>query len=491
MWSQRPGDFVKRYVHMAIGAMLLAPVASSSWAQPGAPLDIAANERIIAACRNRPELHGSWVWLNPKSVDGMEHYEAIFLVDAARSAAQVAALQPLISDVPLVGKPKVVALPISQFLKELKVRLVQERGMRGNYIHGAYFAPVNQEGRIQLNLFGRISSAEEMRIIESEVNELVKKHPSLQEPTMGLSILVNEKGLAANPPSPDWERDLKLVQAHLETDDALHGCWVRLTECYDQQDRFVSYDVNLYYDPAKGPTQLSNLQRAIKSILKRPFEVVATTEVPLTKLLDGINLNLEASRDFDGCVVEKAYYRLQRGKLEDPEMVLQGQVDKPHHPQRIKEQICDPLMRLDARWENDFPNCPTVTEDLEVLAYQQGQGALFFSDGMYQFRQRNYGDAAKSFRLAYINAPHAVEYRYWHVAAHQAAGNDSLAFKHMVSTLKRGQSNSDRLRVLRSLESLQGSPRVELTDLEAAARRELFRYQKLRVPKDQFATRSP
>ncbi len=396
---------------------------------------------------------------------------------AARQRGQLAAL--------LGGRLTIereTLVPLQSLMAALRGRLRERFGREGHFLQGAYIQET-EAGVLQLTLYGRVPEAGLHEVAVAECSTLMDADPAWNGPAAGEKLLLPD-GRAMLGPAWDkaTEGVAKQLHAELANEMALRGAWVELAECRDHLERFLNYDVYVWTDGQRSAGLNAAVDAALKRLVERPYEVVQRKPVPLGRLLDGINLVLEAHARFDGCRVDEAHFEPQQGTLSGAIVVLRGRVTRDELINQITGQIASPALRNDAAWLAGAGSFFIERPDLQVIEPIAFRGVRFFEQGFEQFGRGEYLAASESFRNAMLDAPRTAEYRYWRVLSLLRAGRRAEAFDHMLALVyHRPMPELDRTTV-RSLESVQGAARIELIELRRQAESRYYLARRLRVP---------
>lgn len=433
-----------------------------------------------AACKRLPELHGAWIVNQREDANAPGRWLADVIVDQSVAAQQRALLETLLG-----GRLKIereTRVPLQSLLAALRVRLRERFGREGHFLQGAYVQET-EAGVLQLTLYGRVPEAGLHEVAVSECSALMDADSAWNGPTAGEKLLLPD-GRAMLGPAWDktTEAVAKRLQAELANQSELRGAWVELAECRDHLERFLNYDIYVWTDGPRSTALNAAVDGALKRLVERPFEVVQRKTVPLSGLVDGVNLVLEAHSRFDGCRVDEAHFEPQQGTLSGAIVVLRGRVTRQELVDVIAGQIASPAVRADTTWQAGAGQFFVERPDLQTVEPIAFRGVRFFEQGFEQFRRGEFSAAADSFRNASLDAPRTSEYRYWRILALIRAGQRSQAFDHMLALVyHRPMPELDRT-LVRSLESVQGAARLELIELRRQAESRYYLDRRLRAP---------
>ena len=438
--------------------------------------------RIAAqsACKQLPELHGAWVVNQREDAGTPGCWLADVILDKSVAVQQRAKLESLLGNRLKIERE--TRVPLQALLAALRMRLRERFGREGHFLQGAYVQET-EAGVLQLTLYGRVPEAGLHEVAVSECSALMDADPAWNGASAGEKLLLPD-GRAMLGPAWDktTEAVAKRLHAELANGASLRGAWVELAECRDHLERFVQYDVYVWTDGQRTAALTSAVEDALKRLVERPFEVVQRRTVPLSGLLDGVNLVLEAHARFDGCRVDEAHFEPQEGSLSGAIVVLRGRVTRPELIDVIAGQIASPTVRSDLAWQASAGQFFVERPDLQVVEPIAFRGVRFFERGFEQYRSGDYAAAAESFRNAMLDAPRTVEYRYWRILALMRTGQRAEAFDHMLALVyHRPMPELDRTTV-RSLQSVQGAARMELIELRRQAESRYYLDRRLRAP---------
>jgi hypothetical protein len=433
-----------------------------------------------AACKRLPELHGAWIVNQREDAATPGRWLADVIVDKSAAARQRAQLATLLGSRLKIERE--TRVPLQSLVAALRVRLRERFGREGHFLQGA-FIQETEAGVLQLTLYGRVPEAGLNEVAVSECSSLMDADPAWNGPVAGEKLLLPDGRAMLG---PAWDKTTeslgKQLYADLANESGLRGAWVELAECRDHLERFLNYDVYVWTDGQRSSALNTAVDAALKRLVSRPYEVVQRKPVPLGRLLDGVNLVLEAHARFDGCRVDDAHFEPQQGSLSGAIVVLRGRVTRTEMIDQIAGQIASPALRDDATWQAGAGQFFVERPDLQVIEPIAFRGVRFFEQGFEQYGRGEYLAAAESFRNAALDAPRTLEYRYWRVLALLQGGRRAEAFDHMLALVyHRPMPELDRTTV-RSLESVQGAARMELIELRRQAESRYYLDRRLRAP---------
>ena len=433
-----------------------------------------------AACKRLPELHGAWLVNQREDAARPGRWLVDVILDKSVAARQRAQLESLFGG--RLNIERETPVPLQSLVAALRIRLRERFGREGHFLQGAYVQET-EAGVLQLQLYGRVPEAGLHEVAVSECSLLMDADPAWAGPSAGEKLLLPD-GRAMLGPAWDkaTEAIAKQLHAELANQAELRGAWVELAECRDHLERFLNYDLYVWTDGQRSAALSAAVDGTLKRLVDRPYEVVQRKSVPLSGLLDGVNLVLEAHARFDGCRVDQAHFEPQQGSLSGAIIVLQGRVTRQELVDVIAGQIASPAVRADLAWQAGAGQFFIERPDLQLVEPIGFRAVRFFEQGFEQYGRGEFLAASESFRNAALDAPRTVEYRYWRILALLRAGQRSQAFDHMLALVyHRPMPELDRTTV-RSLESVQGAARMELIELRRQAESRYYLDRRLRAP---------
>lgn len=444
---------------------------------------LAEAQLIIAnACKSDDLLRGAWIKLEPVTDST---FEPVLIVDSRRETQQINALKVLLGKlpVPLVAPKTIHRVGFSDLVSALQARVQERLGKKGTFVVGAFFANSPSQvalpdAGIELTPFGRIESENSKAAIVNECEALMASDPVWDQ----LGIVVVDRALKVRELSDHSRSNLAALHSQLEKNELLHGSWIRLAECFNQNQELLRYDAYLFVDAGRAAQQRAALHQLLRSVLADKYSVIEETLLPLKDLVAAINVNAEALQAFDGCVVLDAGFAADPADPATAVLKFRGRVHEPKQTSELLDKIVLPLMDRDKIWHSRLVELFPNTTEMSVLPINEKQAAYFFSEGKELFRGNRFEEAASAFMYASIDSPNSTAFRYWRIVSLLKLGRRSEAFGHMLAVLRRGDLPFEAARVERSLERMQGPTRIDLVNLEMEARRELYRFQQVQPP---------
>ncbi len=308
-------------------------------------------------------------------------------------------------------------------------------------------------------------------------------------------------------------------QYAMQANPSLHGAWMYVTY-HPSSDPLVipgRFTIRRVFDQSRTEVQKAEMDRLIRTWIPLGNYTINEQEdssYPFSELLTEMEDRVELDPQFQGCMISGAYYGINRASFDKLDIVLRGRFADARQIDGI-EQACAMLLRRNSAWlskglqtektgsmaqrpggqaaaANNAPRY--VDEDVQQRVSQlslavslnarqlrevtpSGLHALeLFHAGLGHFWRYQMEEAARSFRLAALEAPSQTDYLYWIMASDIALGRSDRAYQRMENLARFQRINpSEFRRVAWSLERLQGPIRLELLQLEARALGEVCR----------------
>ncbi|MFO0870543.1 MAG: hypothetical protein U0935_16570 [Pirellulales bacterium] len=492
-------------LRLAAGAALwltgvLSGVALAQPGPAGAPAagqpeqaTLRANELRIAAqqaCKDQPALHGAYPHNFREDPTRPGRWMVDLIVDSGAAGPQRAALEKLLQGEVRIGQQR--ALPVRQLVQQLQKRMETRFGQKGRFIQGAWCQETDS-GVLQLALYGRVPEAGLQDAVVQECSLLMDESPVWYDADPAKKWLLPEGRTLQG---PAWlERATQLaaeeIYRQLREDETLRGAWMEIAECRDHAGKFIGYDVATWSDSPRAAAQRAAMKKLADRYLGDRYLLVQERTVPLSRLLQAVNLLLEAHAKYDGCWIEDAHFEPQPNSLRGAILVLRGRIARQPLADQIIGNICVPWMKADASWSDGAGQFFVENPDLQVVDPVLGRAARFFEAGFEKFQAGQFDEAATAFRNAIVDAPRTTEYRYWRILALLQAGRRSEAYEHMLALVNRKPLPVADRAVLRSLESVQGTVRIDLIALRRQAESVFYLDKRLRTPAVPAAPATP
>jgi hypothetical protein len=282
----------------------------------------------------------------------------------------------------------------------------------------------------------------------------------------------SQSELVAGPRDPDVNEVFRELQEATRRDVALHGAAIKVES--DEKVPTIApkgYVFWLTLDDARA----AELSAAADSLARKlipsgrfRFDAKARCTLPVSKLLEHIQREVDVDPRFAGCAVS----HISLGYSSDA-----SQIDVAIHGRVLRasqaEQIADMARRLmgrDPSWNAANAVLQTAgREDLAVTVPSPPLAASYYGQAMNYFYTSNYAEADKLLALASIEDPNNVVYRYWRVLGLMARGDTSAAEERLAKTIQgfgiRPQSQG-HVAAMRAIYRIQGPLRLELVDME-------------------------
>lgn len=291
---------------------------------------------------------------------------------------------------------------------------------------------------------------------------------------VGLSFLVGYHPVQAQ---DDFREARNKILNKITNTESLHGSWVTVGVA----ERDGPWLFKLSVDSSRADQQTKELRRIIADTVGSAKYVISR-EIAKRDVSGSVQALQDAiSEDevFQGVNLKGAYYAPLSESNPAPRLILSGR-----SPYEIEKQ--KPLQQLlllkynevlknypavsegdDGRVDLNIVNSSTLTNGIRFVNNSTREGERLYTLGMDKYKEGLYGEAAKLFGTACVEAPHFDEAKVWLALSQMQMGNERSALKRLKYLVKqeRDVGYSSSFKVATALESLQGPIRARFDDL--------------------------
>jgi hypothetical protein len=490
------------------------------------------------AVQSDADLVGAWVFVDDRQAAddrGRYLFRAILDSDDRRAVTQGAALERLIRQwvpeggfeiVPLAdGRGRPVRLPVARLTAELQARCESDVRLHGCRLRDAYLTQpaAAQRDQLALVLRGTIGIAPaaaaaagefptQQRVLFALALGEMRRDPAWSSeavlgekvPAVPLAVDVDaDQRMDATHPLPTI--DLGQLQARMErevrTNAKLHGSWLWIGLDVEALP-VTKFTVVRVLDRRRQAQQRAELDRFLEDWIPagNPFDPPRDEQdevYPVSDLVEALQDRVESHPELKDCLITGAWLHRrppapgEQPRAFDPateelELVLRGRIgDDRRQPATIAREA-DRLLTASPAWvkagaPGGLAVVPNVnfTDDvgvpeLRTVAPNESRGRALYEQGLRHYRSLRFEEAAESFRMASIESPRKLAYRYWNILARLANNERDAAAERMTHVVRiygvdPASPSPEYRRAIRSLERVQGPLRNDLFAIESAA----------------------
>ena len=277
----------------------------------------------------------------------------------------------------------------------------------------------------------------------------------------------------AGPTKEDVNRRIAVA---IKDEPALRGAWLEV-QLDDQGAPEVAptiYAFNRGFDASRvGPhaAALDSLMARLVPSGRRRIDSTKDVMLPLTGLIQDVNEQADLDPAYAGCLVSAAFY-VRSPDDRSWQLVPEGRLWRANQAQPLHDLVRDTMAAETAWAVNAVGMSAKASGELELVAPNPGYAAHNFSEAMKRFWSGDYRGASDELRLASLDWPDNLVYRYWRVLAELADGDQSSGEARLARTIAGfGLQRHSRahLEVLRSIYRVQGPLRYALMRAEDKA----------------------
>ncbi len=477
------------------GSMFLSMIGFLGGLSASAVQDVSAiQNRINEQCLSEPKLKGAIVLLTQSG----SNIESVFIYDVDRGEEQLAALRSMVAATE-TATIEIAAIPLSfKKLYDETSRVFKEiTGDSGSLVQSICFQA--RDGILEFCPIGRFSSMAGHIPFDSQRDRLEKSLMEFieRETALGSSPKVSHKVVdltrirtpgktmsdmsfaAKESEGADAELE-KLTSALLEFEKvrvknkALHGSFFQAIQNLDSSGRVVGIDLYLWIDKAI-PSQKDLLLAEFKKLVNPiPVSLANSSTLPITEILDELELQTLGNSKLDGCSIKSCYFYpvIENGMITSIGVFPFGRAVN----QASADNLIQAFEQLFRDKSGELPIFPYLSfsgqnniAGLKILALRLEMAEASYAEGLRKYFSNNYSDADKLFDDAISDDPRSIVYRYWKILSKLQQGANDEAYSLMVATSRRFRSENPtygRGEIAQSLNRIQGPIRGELMELE-------------------------
>ncbi len=472
--------------------------------RPAAPELNQLMRDITAAIQADPALEGAWldVERDDQGAPNVAPLMYVFqrVLDEDRIAPQSQALEALVRRFVPEGRYRVdesrdVLLPYSRMTTAVRDAIRRAPKFEGcDFLGGFYteveideslrwapkFLVVEEFDPADKDRKGLRSPERQFDALVAECRNLLAAEPRWKR--AGISVIDNlpqERGqqqVRREPAGPTQEDVIRRIAAAIKDEPALRGAWLEV-QLDDQGAPEVAptiYAFNRGFDASRVGPQAAALDSLMARLVpsgRRRIESAKDVMLPLTGLIQDVNEQADLDPAYAGCLVSSAFY-VRSPDDRSWQLVPEGRLWRANQAQPLHELLRDTMAAEPAWAVNGVGMSAKASRELEFVAPNPGYAAHHFSEAMKRFWNGDYRGASDELRLASLDWPDNMVYRYWRVLAELADGDQSAGETRLARTIAGfGLQRHSRahLEVLRSIYRIQGPLRYALMRAEDKA----------------------
>jgi hypothetical protein len=314
----------------------------------------------------------------------------------------------------------------------------------------------------------------------SECRTLLAAEPRWKQ--AGISVIDNlpkERGqqqVRREPAGPTQDDVIRRIAAAIKDEPTLRGAWLEV-QLDDQGAPEVAptiYVFNRGFDASRVGSQSAALESLMAHLVpsgRRRIDSAKDVMLPLTGLIQAVNEQTDLDPAYAGCLVSSAYY-VRSPDDRSWQLVPEGRLWQTSQAPLLHELVRDTMAAEPAWVGNGVEMAAKASGELKLVAPNPGYAAHHFSEAMRRFWKADYRGASDELRLASLDWPDNMVYRYWRVLAELADGDQSAGEERLARTIAGFglQRHSRAYRdVLRSIYRVQGPLRFALMRAEDKA----------------------
>lgn len=459
---------------------------------------------LTAAIHADPALEG--MWLNVERDDqGAPNVAPMVYVfqrvlDEDRVGPQSQAIQSLIGRFVPAGRFRVdasrdVLLPYSRMTAALRDLIRRAPKFEGCEFRGGFYAEspiddslgwaprfvvVEEFDPTDKNRKGLRNPERQFEGLVAECRKLLAAEPRWKEE--GISVIDNlpkecrQQQVRREPAGPTKNDLIGRIAEAIKNQAELRGSWLEV-QLDDQGAPEVAptiYVFNRGFDASRVGPQAAALDSLMARLVpsgRQRIDSAKDVTLPLTELIQDVNRQADLDPAYAGCLVSEAFYvRGLDGR--SWQLVPEGRLWRGNQAQPLHDLVRDTMAAKTAWVGNGVGMAAKASGELELVAPNPGYAAHHFSEAMKRFWSGDYRGASDMLRLASLDWPDNIVYRYWRVLAELAGGDQSAGETRLASTIagfglqRHSQAHRE---VLRSIYRIQGPLRFALMRAEDKA----------------------
>lgn len=459
---------------------------------------------IAAAIQQDPSLEGAWLKVDrddqgaPNVAPLIYAFQRILAED--RVGSQADALESLIRRFVPAGRYRVdasrdVLLPYDRMTAAVRDTISRDPRFEGcNFLGGFYdessideslgwaprFLVVEEFDPADTNRKGLRNPERQFDALAAECRRLFAAEPRWKQ--AGIRVIDNlpkereQQQVRREPAGPTREDVVGRIAEAIKNEPALRGAWLEV-QLDDQGAPEVAptiYAFNRGFDASRVGPQVAALESLMARLVpsgRRRIDSARDVTLPLTGLIQNVNEQADLDPAYAGCLVSSAFYA-RSSDDRTWQLVPEGRVWRANQAQPLHDLVRDTMAAEPAWAVNAVGMSATPSGSLNLVAPNPGFGAHHFSEAMERFWNGDYRGANQVLRLASLEWPDNVVYRYWRVLAELAAGDQAAGEARLARTIsgfglqRHSQTHHE---VLRSIYRIQGPLRYALMRAEDKA----------------------
>jgi hypothetical protein len=459
---------------------------------------------ITSAIQADPALEGSWLNVTRDDQGAPNVAPLIYVfqrvLDEDRIGPQSQALEALIrrfvpADRYRVDASRDVLLPYSRMTAAVRDAIRRTPKFEGcEFLGGFYaespaddslgwaprFAVVEEFDPANKDRKGLRNPERQFDALVAECRKLLAAEPRWKR--QGISVIDNlpkERGqqqVRREPAGPTKEEVMGRIAEAIRNEAALRGAWldVQLDDQGAPEVAPTIYAFNRGFDASRVGPQAAALDSLMARLVpsgRRRIDSTKDVTLPLTGLIQDVNEQADLDPAYAGCLVSAAFYERSPDDL-SWQLVPEGRLWRANQAQPLHDLVRENMAAEPAWAVNAVGMSAKASGELELVAPNPGYAAHHFSEAMKRFWSGDYRGASDELRLASLDWPDNLVYRYWRVLAELADGDQSAGETRLARTIAGfGLQRHSRahLEVLRSIYRVQGPLRYALMRAEDKA----------------------
>jgi len=458
---------------------------------------------IAAAIQGDPSLEGAWLKVErddqgaPNVAPLIYVFQRVLAED--RVAPQSQALESLIRRFVPAGRYRVdasrdVLLPYDRMTAAVRNTISRDPRFEGcNFLGSFYdessideslgwaprFLVVEEYDPAAKDRKGLRNPERQFDALVAECRRLFAAEPRWKQ--AGMSVIDNlpkerQQQVHREPADPTEDDVIRRIAMAIKDEPALRGSWleVRLDDQGAPEVAPTIYAFSRGFDASRVGPQAAALESLMTRLVPSGrWRIDASRDVilPLTKLIQAVNEQADIDPAYAGCLVSSGFYeRSSDGR--SWQLVPEGRLWQSKQAGPLHDLVLGTMAAEPAWAINGVETTAKASSELKLFAPNPGYAAHHFSEAMKRFWNGDYRSASQVLRLASLEWPDNVVYRYWRVLAELADGNQAAGEARLARTIsgfglqRHSQTHHE---VLRSIYRIQGPLRYALMRAEDKA----------------------
>lgn len=459
---------------------------------------------MTAAIQADPALEGAWLDVERDDQGAPNVAPLIYvfqrILDEDRIAPQSQALEALIRRFVPAGRYRVdasrdVLLPYSRMTAAVRDAIRRSPKFEGCEFLGGFYAEAEIDESLgwapKFLVVEEFDPADKERkglrnperqfdALVAECRKLLAAEPRWKR--QGISVIDNlpkecgQQQVRREPAGPTKEDVTGRIAKAIKNEPALRGAWLEV-QLDDQGAPEVAptiYAFNRGFDASRVGPQTAALDSLMARLVpsgRRRIDSTKDVMLPLTGLIQDVNQQADLDPAYAGCLVSAAFYERSPDDR-SWRLVPEGRLWRANQAQPLYDLVKDTMAAEPAWAASAVGMSAKASGELEIVAPNPGYAAHHFSEAMKRFWKGDYRGASDVLRLASLDWPDNLVYRYWRVLAELADGDQSAGEARLARTIAGfGLQRHSRahLEVLRSIYRVQGPLRYALMRAEDKA----------------------